>query len=347
MKVIIVDTVLSYHGFKCRWLDFSDHLRSLDWVESCDFLCAYSDQPIDVEYMKVGEFDMEMQLRIELLPLLKSADDDTIFVFTNAMNSLVIKMHEYRSISNKGFKMIGFWNDISRVSHGMIRKIYRPSDLSWLKQYEKSVAYCYDYNLYTSEMEKYGLDQLELSSKSGKLIECPYPFDISFYKSFDGVASNNKSDIAIFTDVTVDEHNKQFQDFFRKTFKNLEFYNINSPQLNIDMYMGGLNRAKVVVSTSRYDINPYSVIEAMAYGCYPLLPDIKIYKKLFQSKYLYNRHILKPPLLNFVRKGKSVFDIINNLADIYDREEIRNDAKSIVDKFYSSDKFKKILCQIN
>jgi len=351
MKIIIVDTLLSFSPFKKRWQVFSEHLNECDWVDHCTLISVSNDPLYKYEMgnLALGRMKMEAGVLDKLFHYVTCADENTVFIFTTANNSMVVRLHEYRCQSGRRFKMLGYWNDASQYRPGLLRQIYAQSELSWLKQHEKSLAYCYDYNLYPSEMEDYGLKQLELSIKAGELAYCPYPFDVSFENTLK-IASEHenviKQNIGLFTNLDITEHTVRLQEIVTNTFPKVDFYSIHTDFHHSENYFGALSKSKLVFSITKFDLNPYSIIDAMAFGCIPLLPSIKIYKKLFPEKYLYNNSILNPPFLKFVRNGQKVFDTINEILTNYNGNDVVDDAKKIVKEYYSSQPLKDILCDL-
>ena len=85
----------------------------------------------------------------------------------------------------------------------------------------------------------------------------------------------------------------------------------------------------------------------MKVNCVPVLPDIPVYKEMFNEDYLYPEIVLKPPYLNYIRNREKIHEKVWNSVENYVSYDIQSELKRIHDTYYDSKHLKQLLCSLS
>jgi len=275
-------------------------------------------------------------------------DDNTIVIFPDARNTLAINLHEYRMTTRKKFKIIGFWTDGIYHGDGTTRNRLRGTNYNWSQKFERCLVECYDYNLVFLESSVAKFKHYHVKKSGNKVLQCALPFTAAINtvreeaKEFGEV----KEDLVIMNTSPHDAHDLKIFEALQKEFPSYTFINAYEKDLPHKSYVKLLSRAKVVLSTCNTDSNPYSVLEAMALGCIPVLPDIPIYNEMFDNKWLYNTIILKQPYLNYIRNREQIHGQVRDAVENYTDYDLTTEVQKIHDEYFDSEQLKDIITEI-
>jgi len=247
---------------------------------------------------------------------------------------------------DKKWAFIGFWDEgiyytylnfKSNMYYGKYKGYY-----DWSLRLEKFVAACYNYNLINNshQLEHY---TRQLTKKKDAAILCSNPFS-SLYE-FSKKQVCEKTDLIVCITRPQSQHDIFLFSNLRKIYPNYEFVLCYEKNYSITEHYRLLSRAKIVISHSAKEANPFPIWEALMFGCIPLIPDTRINKLFFGTEYLFPRKILIPPFLNYVKSRHFIHDkIIGYMENYLDySEQIPILCKNVHDKYYNSQQLKNLL----
>lgn len=347
MKVFIVDNASVGVSESYRWNKVVEDLK----VFRDDFQ-VFHIKHNHVSFHKYHEstkYYSTDALSNELLYHLKTnLDNNSVFIFANARDPLVLALHNYRIFYRKQFKIIGFWTDSIHLLQGNLRKNIHKTNYAWSASFEKCLIDAFDYNLVPYDLLYDRLYKMFSRKVRKSLIRSPLPFDSTLKDVVNGASDQNiyKDDLIILN--TSSESLVDFTLFnaIKKEFSAYEFINVNEKNMNPVEYQRILARSKVVLSLNISDADPYTIVESMALGSLPILPDLELYKEMFHEDWIYSSIIFKPPYLNFIRNREEIFEKILKCVENYVSYSIDEKYNEIVSKYYNSDKLKEILCSL-
>jgi glycosyltransferase involved in cell wall biosynthesis len=156
----------------------------------------------------------------------------------------------------------------------------------------------------------------------------------------------HKDDIVIMNTSPESIHDIKIFDALQQEMPQFQFININDRSLTQPEYQRLLARSKVVLSLNRTDTDPYTILESMALGSIPILPDLPLYSEMFNNEWLYSNISLKPPYLNFIRNREEIIQKIWNSVENYLNYNLQNEVQEITNTYYNSKDLKQILCKL-
>ena len=342
-KVLIIDNAAGGVAYDKRWDSVYLDLIGGD-IDASGIIPGVKVK--DFEYAK---FQILSALSKNLSWYLKDEiDDDTIIIFPDARSTLAIDLHEYRVTSGKEFKMLGFWTDGIYHDSGTTRKRLRGTNYNWSQKFERCLVECYDYNLVFLESSLDKFKHYHVKKSGNEVLQCSLPFTAAINAVREEAAEFNevKEDLVIMNTSPHDYHDLKIFTALQKEFPEYTFVNAYEKDLPHKSYVKLLSRAKVVLSTCNTDSNPYSVLEAMSLGCIPVLPDIPIYQEMFDSKWLYDKVILKLPYLNYIRNRDQIHTRIKDAVENYSDYNLTDEVEKIHMKYFDSQQLKDIISNI-
>lgn len=343
-KVIIVDNHGLHQRFNSQW-----SFHASKEIESWGFDVSVVTTRKGKLYSKgfLNSFWGEGKVNEGIAQLINNnkIPDDTIFIFTDAHSYAAYLLHEYRTLNNLNYTLIGFWTDSIFFLEGNIRARYRGREFFFVRKMEESLARCYDINLVSTEHFREEISKKSLLYINSKVCALPFSklLDVpNNYSEFE------KEDIILLLSSADEEHDV-------RTFKSLkslvpESYALvvcHEGDLTEIEYHRLLARSKMAVSVSKSNSNPYHIFEALLFGVYPLIPDIPAFKDIFNEQFLYDHRILRPPHINFIRGADKIIEISENVVEQEHIDPIViSEAQRIHEKYYNSNQFKEIICSI-
>jgi hypothetical protein len=344
MKIFIVDNASYGVSEQHRWLSVIEDLKSVKCISAVFHIKGKSNFH---RYHAANKYQAIDALSNELMFHLKTTvDDDSIFIFANARDALVLSLNEYRIFTKKKFKMYGYWVDSIHLTQGILFKRADKPHLTWIKSFEKCIIDALDLNMVPYDLLHNRMLKTYSDRVCKKITKCPLPFNSTIQQ----VISETKTleipreDIIVLNTGPEDIMDATLFRAITKEFPTYEFINIADKSLTPIEYMRLLSRAKSVISLNKADDDPYTIVESMALGCIPILPDIEIYKEMFHSDWIYSSIIFKLPYLNFIRNREEIFSKITNCVENYDNFNVKEKCDVIIDKYYNSDSLKRLLC---
>lgn len=343
MKLVIVDTLVATDQYRFRWKSVLDGLqREIPEITGTDYITFQR-----IENEEFSQITGYSDILRRISTILKHIGDDVIFLFTNANNIIAPIIKEYKYFYNKNFKLLGFWNDGAFYQHGNYRYHTVGFDHTWIRDLERTLTKIYDLNLVPPEIPMKSFKIYETLKTKDKIISCNYPFEYALDDLKKRIQPTPvKSNTIILTGRAHTEQSNEMVDIAKRTLKNFECIPLYSEIHTIDEYYRTLSNARGALSLTVSDTSVYSIVECMAMGCVPILPDMPIYRKIFPEKYFYDSKALKPPFLNFIRHGEEFEKLIDTLYknphELYDEEL----CGEIVKKYYSKDQLKEIICNL-
>lgn len=347
MKIFLVDNAAYGISESYRWRQVYETIKTFNESYQVYFITSgYS------KFYKHDESNKHYTvnaLSTDLLFHLKTnVDDNSVFIFANARDPLVLTLHEYRLITQRQFKIIGYWTDSVHFLYGDIRPKIKKANYSWSVAYERVLADSFDINLISSDLLYDRLLKIYPNHVKAKLQKCSLPFDSTLQLIKSGISDLDiqREDLIILNTSPDSNHDITLFNAFQNEFPEYQFINVNDRPLNFTEYQRLLARAKVVISVNHTDNDPYRIVESMMLGCIPILPDIPMYKDMFNERWLYSSIIFKPPYLNFIRNREEIFEKIRTSVENYLSLDIEGDIQILEDRYYNSSQLKNILCTL-
>lgn len=299
------------------------------------------------KYHESNKYHSMSALSAELTYHLKTTvDDDSIFIFANARDPLAFLLYDYRITYNKHFKTIGYWSDSVSFAQGNLRRKIKKTNYNWGIRYERCIADCFNMNLVGSNLLLKKMQYIYPAMSNVQ--KCSLPFDSTLKDITADVDSLGieKDDIIIMNTSAESIHDLKIFDALQKEMPQFQFINVNEKSLTQPEYKRLLARSKAVLSLNRTDTDPYTIVESMALGCIPILPDLPLYVEMFNSDWIYSSIALKPPYLNFIRNREQIVEKIWNSVENYLNYSLQKEVEMITDKYYNSNDLKEVLCKL-
>lgn len=339
MKLFFVDNASGGAAYDQRWKAVCAEFQNEPYVDNT-YLISSKQAP----ETELAVFHSLGALTTKLMHHLKhDVDDDSIIIFANARDPLAIQLHQYRLVTKRKFKMFGFWSDGVYSIGGEVReKLRHGSGYRWSSYLEKTLAHGFDLNLLVTDRQLRYFVRDNGPVIGQKSVRCALPFSNTVKDIQEEMATYDiaKEDMVILNTPRGSLFNQQVFDFLVKDFPEYTCLNLHKTNMSSFNYRKELCRAKVVVSTSYSDANPYWIYESMSLGCIPLLPDIPIYKELFDEKWLYPAKVLTPPYLNFMRNLDLIHGRIRDSVENYLSYNLEEEVKKIHDVYFDSSQLK-------
>jgi len=344
-KIFFVDNASHNVSENYRWNLAIQELQN----SNCEYtVISIADKHLNFKrYHESSKYHASSALSSEITYHLKtSVDENSIFIFANARDPLALMLNEYRIIYNKQFKMLGYWSDSVSFAQGNLRRRIKKTNYNWTIKYERCIAECFDINLVSSDLLMHKLNTIYPAMVN--LQRCSLPFDSTLKDITAGIddLGIDKDDIIIMNTSSESIHDLKIFDALQKEMPQFQFININERSLTQPEYQRLLARSKVVLSLNRTDVDPYTIVESMALGAIPILPDLPLYSEMFNNEWLYSGITLKPPYLNFIRNREEIVQKIWNSVENYLNYSLQKEVETIKDKYYNSNDLKQILCKL-
>lgn len=273
-------------------------------------------------------------------------ESDCIFIFPDARDLNIIALHEYRVVNNLKFTMIGFWND-GAFKPGGVRKKSK-ENYYWTKKWERTLVECLDFNLISTPSDFPKFKSFYNKVRANEILQCGLPLSgtsaVVNYIMMD--EHEEKEDLIIMNTKSESMYDYRLFEIVANEHRNCRFINCNQHNIPEVEYYRLLSISKVVFSVNLEDSHPYNILESMTMGAIPILPDIDIYKEYFGDEWLYDKRILRPPYLNFIRGREYIDDKILEYTKNYLSYNIKEIAQQIELEFFNSNELKEILCQL-
>ncbi len=346
MRIFIINNASGGLMYDNRWKWVAEELQQEECVESVTVIEA-----VRTRDFKYNQFHSAASLSNGIIKHLSDdIDENSVIIFADARDSLAFILQEFRMRHELKFKMIGFWVDGHHYLRGDVKTRLRFVDNhDWMSKYERGLAACYDYNLITMESVLNSFKKYHNIRLVDKIMYCPLPFSNTTQYIENYVAKEDilKSDLVVLNTSPHSTHDLQIYEALQVEFKDYEFINVYNQLTTPVEYWRTLARAKVVISTNLSDSNPYSIYESMRLNCVPVLPDIPVYREMFNEDWLFPEIVLKPPYLNYIRNSEKIHEKVWNSMENYVSYNIQDEVKRIHDTYYDSTHLKKLLCSIN
>lgn len=344
-KIFLVDNASHSVSEAYRWnLAFKELQKN-----SCEYdVIPVTNKHLNFKYYhESNKYHSSSALSAEITYHLKTTvDENSIFLFANARDPLALLLHEYRITYNKQFKMIGYWTDSVSFAQGNLRRKIKKSNYNWTVKYERCIADCFDVNLVASNLLLHKLKTIYPAMLN--LQRCALPFDSTLQDITSDVDSLGieKDDIIILNTSSESLHDLKIFDALQNEMPQFQFINVNDKNLTQPEYKRLLARAKAVLSLNRTDVDPYTIVESMALGAIPILPDLPLYLEMFNKDWIYSGIALKPPYLNFIRNREEIVQKIWNSVENYINYSLQKEVENIKQHYYNSNDLKEVLCKL-
>lgn len=343
MKLVIIDTLVATDQYRFRWETALAGLKS-DIPEITDVDYITFKRIENNEFAQLNGYSEILRL---MTTMLNRLNDNVIFLFPNANNIIAPIIKEYKYLYKKNFKLVGFWNDGAFYQHGSYRFNTIGSDHTWIRDLERTLTKVYDLNLVPPEIPMISFKRYVTPLTKNKIIRCNYPFDYAIKEIQSKINPNSvKTNTIILTGKDVTEQSLETVQVAKRTFDKFEVFPLYSDIYSKEEYYRILSNAKGAMSLSLADTSPYSLVECMAMGCVPILPRMPVYEGIFPEQFFFNPKALKPPFLNFIRYGEELAELIETLFVNYNSLYNEKHYKEIVEKYYSSNQLKEIICNL-
>lgn len=344
-KLFFVDNAAHTVSEQHRWtLAITELKRALTDFEVISISVGYTQFK---KYHESNRYHSMSALSAELVYHLKSTvDDDSVFIFADCRDPLALLLYDYRITYNKKFKVVGYWTDSVSFAQGNLRRKIKKSNYNWSVRYERCVADCFDVNLVSSKLLEKRLQFIY--PKMLNVQQCALPFDFSLNDISVDVSDLGieKDDIIVMNTSPESIHDLKLFNALQTELPQYQFINVNETSLTYTEYRRLLARSKAVLSLNRTDTDPYTIVESMALGCIPILPDLPLYSEMFKSDWLYSSIALKPPYLNFIRNREQITEKVWNSVENYLNYNLTEEVDIITDKYYNSIHLKNVICNL-
>jgi len=344
MKIFIVDNASYGVSEQHRWISVISDLKNTHCIGEVFHIKGKSNFH---RYHAANKYQTIDALSNELMFHLKTTvDDNSIFIFANARDALVLSLNEYRILTKKKFKIFAYWVDSIHLTQGILYKRAEKPYLTWIKSFEKCIIDALDLNMVPYDLLHNRMIKTYSDRVCKKIIKCALPFDSTLNESILEIQQFEipREDIIVLNTGPEDIMDATLFRAITREFPTYEFINIADRYLTSIEYRRLLAKSKAVISLNKADDDPYTIVESMTLGCIPILPDIEIYKEMFHSDWIYSSIIFKLPYLNFIRNREEIFLKISNCVENYESFNIEEQCDSVIDKYYNSDNLKQILC---
>lgn len=267
-----------------------------------------------------------------------------IFIFTEAMNYLLVPMSFIRYEFNLDVKFVGFWGN---SVFG-----YRKTTSRWGKEFYYSTFNAYDLNLFqTFKHERlFNWRFKGFRSRRSPSAIVGYPFGY-LYERFK--PEIEKENIVVFPWEIKDEIQTRLFKGFHADFPGWDFVFAQKDFNQRDHYVKLLDRSKAMFWGGDRIDDPVVIFEGMSKGVIPFLPERTFYYHDFPSKYQYYKNLFEGrlstnPGLLVVRRRFQLLDFMKEKFDNYEewKETARLDAKVMKEEYYNTELFKEKLCQL-
>ena len=349
-KVFIVDNDVTGVRYTSQWTDFvPQEIKS--WGYDVEIIKGHPNPNWKYGYLNNFLSVASLYNNAGQLIQNKHIPYNAIFIFPNARHPLVLALNEYKTLKGLEWRFIGFWDDgiyytylnfKSNMYYGKYKGYY-----DWSLKFEKFLSACYDYNLVNNEHQLEHYNRFLAASKGGETILCPNPFS-SLYE-FSKKQEIEKTDLIVCITRPNSDHDIRLFTNLKKIYPEYDFVLCYEKNYSIIEHYRLLSKAKIVISHSAKEANPFPIWEALMFGCIPLIPDTKVNKLFFGNDYTFPRKILIPPFLNYIKARHFMHDKIKGYMENYldYSEQIPILCKKVHDKYYDSNQLKILLNTIN
>ena len=352
-KVFIIDNDVTGLRYTTQWTDFvPQEIRS--WGYSVDIIKGHPNPNWRLGYHNNFMSLSALYNNIGQLHQNGHIPNDAIFIIPNARTPIGLALNELRSLASDGkrnWKIIAFWDEgiyytylnfKSNMYYGKYKGYY-----DWSLKFEKFLSSCYDINLVNNEYQLEHFNR-HLGNNKANVQLCPNPFS-SLYDFAKKQPEPEKNDIIVCITRPLSEHDSRLFFHLKDVYPQYDFIRCYEKNYDIMSHYRTLSRAKIVISHSAKEVNPFPIWEALLFGCIPLIPDSKINKLFFGYDYLFPRQLLAPPFINYVKGRHFILDKIEGYMENYAdyTEMLPTLAETIHNKYYSSQPLKEILCNMS
>ncbi len=349
-KVYIVDNDVTGIRYTTQWTDFvPQEIKS--WGYEVEIIKGHPNPNWRYGHLNVFQSLSSLYSNSGNLIRYKHIPDDAIFIFPNARSPLVLALNEYKCLKGLDWKFLAFWDEgiyytylnfKSNMYYGKYKGYY-----DWSLKYERFISVCYDYNLINNEHQYGHYTRNLINNRTGEVRICSNPFS-SLYEFSKKQVQNEKTDLILCITRPLSEHDVSLFVNLRKIYPQYEFALCYEKNYTITEHYRMLARAKIVISHSAKEANPFPIWEALMFGCIPLIPNTQINKMFFGTEYTFPRKILIPPFLNYIKSRHLIHDKITGYMENYldYHEQIPILCKNVHDRYYNSNDLKTLLNEI-
>lgn len=271
----------------------------------------------------------------------KSGD---VFLFTEALNYLIVPLTMFRYEFNLDIRFVGFWaNSVFK---------YKKSSGKWGKEFFYSIFNAYDLNCFPTQrhLDIFNLRFRTYVSRRSEFVVSGFPFEY-LYKNFDPLTL--RDDIVVFPWEIKDEIQQKIFRGFKDELPQYEFVVAQETHNQRHLYKNLLNRSKCLFWAGDVIDDPVMIFEAMCCGVVPIVPQRTFLYFDFPEKYCYPKTMVEPRLSNnkeliVIRHRLQLADIIREKIELYDElsNKVRDDAK-LMNTLYRNDILKEKLNNVN
>lgn len=350
-KVYIVDNDVTGMRYNTQWSDFvPDEIN--EWGFECEVIKGLQNPQYGKGYFNIFRSQAILSNNFAFLIENKHIPDDAIFIFPNARNPLILLLNEYKHFAKKNYKCIGFWDEGIYYTYLNFRSNFYygkwKGNYEWSLKYEKMLTACYDYNLINNSYQLNHFNRHLNKAKANNLRLCGNPFS-SIY-NYSKTINPVKSDLIVSIARMNSDHDRFIFSNLRKLYPQYEFVLAYEKKFNIIEYYRLLSKAKVVISHSAKESNPFPIWEAMLFGCIPLVPNTIINRMMFDGdSFTFPRKILIPPFLTYIKNRHLILDKLEGYINLYDDylEQVKYVREKTHNEWFNSNDLKNILIEIN
>lgn len=339
-KVFIIDNFAGGLKYGNRWELTAEVIR--EWGFEVEIIKSQKTNQSEVfEFLDLASLSKNLSFKL----FHKQIKNGDIVIFPKARDMLALMLHEHRVLHNLNIFMIGYWLDGVYYSDGRMRNAQLVKNLGWSNYFEKALVNSYDYNIVTNKdyLERFKNRYAISTTKPIVFGSLPFAYRKDLLLKYMGIPEIVKDDLIIMNTTNESEWSDKALGIFKNEYENFKFVELNDYNFNAPEYYRLLSKAKVLISTNTYDIKPYMVYEAMALGVAPALPDIPIYKEMYNSMWLYDKTITKPPFLNFIRSREVVFERVNTFLENDTQAILKEHVKKLEETYFNIDELKELI----
>lgn len=349
-KVFIIDNDVTGLRYTTQWEDFVPK-EIASWGYETAIVNGHPNPNWRLGY--INNFKAYGYLNHNISHLIHNfhVPDDSIFIFANARNPLILQLKEYSDQKGLDYKFIGYWDEgiyytyVNFASHMYYGK-YK-GKYEWSLKFEKFLSSCYDYNIINNEYQMKYFKRI-VGHRAKHVLLGPNPFS-SLYKYIQSYPKDEKYDLIACITRPMSDHDKYLFYNMRKIYPQYDFVMCYEKNSDMTEHYRLLSKAKIVFSHAAREVNPFPIWEAVAFNCIPLIPNSNINELFFGRQYIFPRKILIPPFLNYIKARHFVHDKIQgymeNYLDYSEHLPILSD--DLHNRYYNSEHLKLLLKEIN
>lgn len=214
--------------------------------------------------------------------VLPALEDDDVILFTDAWNPCAVQVKYMLSLMGKKTKMFGMWHAGSYDPNDFLGRAF---DKKWSFNFERSLYYVYDENLFATEYHKRLFKQMtpdQTRPARSRVVGWPMEYLTETLPS----KNVEKKNLIVFPHRISQEKRPDVFDRIAAYMSGSGYSFVKAQDLKLSkpQYHELLAQAKLVFSASEQETLGIGVYEGMLSGALPIMPDRLSYHEIFLSK---------------------------------------------------------------